>query len=73
MTKRKLNKALQISCDLLNYSIIYGIDADRLFELVMDRYGFVCGTTYAKFILKNLDRFSDNPRKRNRAIKRLGC
>lgn len=68
----KTRKAFLISCELLNCANIYGIDSDKLFELVMGEKGVVSGFTLAEWILRNIDRFSDNDRLRNRAIKRIG-
>ena len=68
----KYKKAFEIACDLLNGGVIYGIDTDVLFEKIMEREGVVCSLEYEDFILKNLDRFSDNDKKRHKAIKRLG-
>ena len=71
-TKAQYKRAFEIACDLLNGSILYGIDDDRLFELIMQEYGMVCTFDYQKFILKHLDRFDDNEEVRMKAIERLG-
>jgi len=70
--KRKLEKSLEIACELMNGSIIYGIDEETLFNKVMELEGYVSSWNIKDFILKNIDRFSDNEKERNKAIKRLG-
>lgn len=70
-TKAQYKRAFEIACDLLNASILCGIDVD-LFELIRQKYGVVSSCEYQKFILENLDRFSDDEEVRNSAIKRLG-
>lgn len=74
MSNNKISykRAFYVACDLLNGSTIYGIDADRLFEILMDREGVVSTNTYFEFIRDNLDRFSDNDVERDKAIDRLG-
>ena len=57
MTKyRKYKKAFQIACELLNGSILYGYDTDRIFEEIMEKDGIVGSWSYEEFILANLDR-----------------
>ena len=68
----KYKRALKIACELMNDGIIYGVDKDILFEKIMEKDGVVCAYDYEDFILKNLDRFSDNDNVRKRAIKSLG-
>ena len=71
-TKAQYKRAFEIACDLLIGGSLYGIDADRLFTLIMQEQGIVSSLDYQKFILKNLDRFSDDEEVRHNAIKRLG-
>ena len=71
-TKAQYKRAFRIACDLLNGSILYGIDDEYIFELIMKKYGIVSTFEYQKFILENLDRFSDDKEIRLNAIKRLG-
>ena len=68
----KENKALAIACDLMLGAFIYGIDSDRLFEIVMNEEGLVYADNMAEWIEKNIDRFSDDDEVRNKAIERLG-
>jgi hypothetical protein len=70
-TKAQYQRAFEIACDLLNSSILCGIDID-LFELIRREYGVVSSDEYQKFILENLDRFSDDDEVRSNAVKRLG-
>lgn len=59
MTKyRKYKKAFKIACELLNGSILYGYDTDRIFEEMMEKDGYVAPWSYEEFILTNLDRLS---------------
>lgn len=69
---KKLEKALEIACELMNGSIIYGIDEETLFNKVMELEGYVSSWNIKDFILGNIDRFSDDEEERNKAIKRLG-
>ena len=59
MTKyRKYKKAFRIACELLNGSILYGYDTDRIFEEIMKKDGIVGPWSYEEFILSNLARLS---------------
>ena len=69
---KNLEKALEIACELLNGSIIYGIDADTLRSKIMESEGYVTSWNIKDFIIANIDRFSDDDEERNKAIKRLG-
>ena len=69
---KKLEKALQITCELLNGGMIYGIDEETLWNKVMESKGYVSSWNIKDFILDNMDRFSDDDEERNEAIKRLG-
>lgn len=75
---RKVNElalykaALRVACELLNGDVVYGIDAERLFNKIMNTDGNVCSLDYESFILKNIWRFSDNDKERAEAIKKLG-
>ena len=55
---RKYRSAFQIACELLNGSILYGYDTDRIFEEIMEKDGVVLSNSYEEFILNNLDRLS---------------
>lgn len=71
--KKKLEKALEVACELLNGGVLYGIDADTLWSKIMESDGYVSSGNIQEFILKNIDRFSpDNEKELNKAIKRLG-
>ena len=59
MTKyRKYKKAFQIACELLNGSILYGYDADKIFEEMIEKDWCVGPESYEEFILTHLDRLS---------------
>ena len=47
-------RAFKIACELLNGSILYGIDADRIFEIMMAKDGVVSSNSYESYILNNL-------------------
>lgn len=55
---RKYKKAFKIACELLNGSILYGYDTDRIFEEMMEKDGVVSPCSYEEFILNNLARLS---------------
>lgn len=71
-TKEQYKRAFEIACDLLNGSNLYGIDNDFIFDFMMEKDGVVSNFSYEEFILKYLDRFSDNDEVRYNAIERLG-
>ena len=63
MTKhRKYKKAFRIACELLNGSVLYGYDTDRIFEEIMKKDGVVSSESYEEFILKNLNRLRGKER-----------
>lgn len=67
MTKyRKYKKAFQIACELLNGSILYGYDADRIFEEMIEKDGCVGSISYEEFILTHLDRLSGKAESENK-------
>jgi hypothetical protein len=71
--KKKLEKALEVACELLNGGVLFGIDSDTLWSKVMESEGYVSSGNIKEFILKNIDRFSpDDEEELNKAIKRLG-
>lgn len=47
-------RAFKIACDLLNGCVLYGVDADRIFEIMMDRDGVVASNSYEEYILNHL-------------------
>ena len=63
--RRKYKKAFKIACELLNGSILYGYDSDRIFSEMMEKDGVVSSYSYEEFILTNLDRLDG--KKCNRA------
>ena len=69
---KKYKRALEIACELLNGSMLYGVDAEKIFAHVIEKDGCVGASDYEEFILNNIDRFSDDDEIRNKAIKRLG-
>ena len=53
--KKKYKRAFRVACELLNGDVLYGIDADKIFEIMMKKKGIVGSFSYEKYILKNLD------------------
>ena len=47
-------RAFKIACELLNGSVLYGVDADRIFEIMMAKDGMVSNESYESYILNNL-------------------
>lgn len=47
--------AFNIACDLLNGGILYGYDADRIFEEIMKKQGSVSSLDYRDYILEHLE------------------
>ena len=54
MTKEEI--ALNIACDLLIGSNLYGYDYDKVFEEIMDKEGIVSSISIKEFILNNLEK-----------------
>ena len=66
MTKyRKYKNAFRIACELLNGSILFGYDTDRIFEEIMEKDGIVGPWSYEEFILAHLDRLRGKAERRN--------
>ena len=53
--KKKYKRAFRVACELLNGDVLYGIDADKIFEIMMKKKGIVGSFSYEKYILKHLD------------------
>lgn len=53
MTKTEI--ALNIACDLLIGSNLYGYDYDRVFEEIMDKDGVVSANSIKEFILDHVE------------------
>ena len=47
-------RAFKIACDLLSGAMLYGVDADKIFEIMMDKDGVVASDSYESYILNNL-------------------
>lgn len=65
-------KALNITCELLIGAVIYGIDKAELCRRMIETEECVSSDNIKKFIMNNLDRFSNDEIARHNAIKRLG-
>ena len=47
-------RAFKIACDLLNGAVLYGVDTDKIFELMMQKDGIVSNSSYEDYILNHL-------------------
>lgn len=47
-------RAFKIACELLNGDVLYGVDSDRIFEIMMERDGMVSNDSYEEYILSHL-------------------
>lgn len=54
MTREEI--ALNVACDLLIGSNLYGYDYDRVFEEIMNKDGCVSSLSIKEFILDNLEK-----------------
>ena len=48
-------RAFLIACDLLNGGILYGIDTDKIFEIMMEKDGCVSADSYKEYILSHMN------------------
>lgn len=48
-------RAFYIACDLLNGSVLYGVDRDTIFTEMMDKDGAVSCFSYREYILEHMD------------------
>lgn len=48
------HRAFKIACDLLNGDILYGVDTDKIYELMMQKDGVVSNSSYEEYILNHL-------------------
>ena len=70
--RNRYKESFKVACALLNGGILYGIDSDELFKIIMKKEGCCGDFDYQEFIYKYLDRFSDYDYLRNKAIERYG-
>lgn len=68
----KYKRGFEIACRLLNGDNIYGVDANNLNKYLKTTHETITAFSYCFFIIRNLDRFSDNKNDRMEAIRRLG-
>lgn len=47
-------RAFKIACDLLNGDVMFGVDAEKIFEVMMDKNDMVTSTSYEEYILNHL-------------------
>lgn len=48
-------RAFYIACELLNGNVLYGVDADKIYEQMMEKDGCVTYLSYIDYILNHLD------------------
>lgn len=48
------HRAFKIACELLNGTRLYGVDADKIFEIMMDKDGIVTNDSYEEYILTHM-------------------
>ena len=53
-TKIDYRRAFKIACDLLNGDVLYGVDTDDIYELMMKKDGVVSSSSYEEYILNHL-------------------
>ncbi len=49
-------RAFKIACDLLNGDILYGVDADKIYEIMMQKDDVVSSSSYEEYILNHLQK-----------------
>ena len=47
-------RAFKIACDLLNGDILYGVDTDKIYEIMMQKDDVVSSSSYEEYILNHL-------------------
>lgn len=47
-------RAFKIACDLLNGDVLYGVDTDKIYELMMQKDEVVSSSSYEEYILNHL-------------------
>lgn len=47
-------RAFKIACELLNGDVLYGIDADTIFKIMMNKDGMTSSSSYEEYILNHL-------------------
>lgn len=55
-------RAFKIACELLNGAILYGVDKDSIFEMMMNKDGVVDNESYENYILSHMNEL-DHDRK----------
>jgi len=48
------HRAFKIACDLLSGGILFGVDTDKIFELMMQKDGIVSNSSYEEYILTHM-------------------
>ena len=48
-------RAFKIACELINGATLYGVDIDKIFEIMMDKDGIVTNESYENYILNHLE------------------
>lgn len=48
-------RAFKIACELLNGDFLYGVDSEKIFEVMMNKDGIVDNESYEAYILSHMD------------------
>ena len=48
-------RAFKIACELINGATLYGVDTDKIFEIMMEKDGIVTNESYENYILNHLE------------------
>lgn len=48
-------RAFKIACELLNGAVLYGVDSEKIFEVMMNKDGMVDNESYEEYILSHMD------------------
>lgn len=59
---KKYKQAFRVACELLNGDMLYGYDADKIFEDTLDKDGVVTPYSYERYILRHLDKLTGGRR-----------
>lgn len=76
-TKIDYRRAFKIACDLLNGDILYGVDTDKIYEIMMQKDDVVSSSSYEEYILNHLQELdqgqyaSESTTKNNLAVDKL--
>ena len=70
--RNRYKESFEVACALLNGGVLYGIDSNELFRIIMEKEGSCMDLNFQRYIYKYLDRFSDYDYLRHKAIEKYG-